>query len=121
MANILIVDDDPLFRGVIERLIRRNHGCSITAAGTEAEAWDHLSRHPCDLVLLDLHIEGRKSWETLKRIGELPAGPAVIMVTCDDTRENAQYSRSLGAADFLGKPVDFGRLKASIDAVLGAR
>lgn len=120
MANVLIVDDDPHFRDIIERVILRSHACSVTAAATEAEAWDHLSKERCDLVLLDLHIEGKKSWDTLKKIGKMPAGPAVIMVTCDDTRENAEYSRFLGAADFLSKPIDFGRLKASIDAALGA-
>ncbi|MBI5576014.1 MAG: response regulator [Deltaproteobacteria bacterium] len=120
MANVLIVDDDPHFRAIIERVILRNHACSVTAAATEEEAWDHLSKQTCDLVLLDLHIEGKKSWDTLKKIGEMPAGPAVIVVTCDDTRENAEYSRSLGAADFLSKPIDFGRLKESIEAALGA-
>jgi DNA-binding response OmpR family regulator len=45
----------------------------------------------------------------------------VILVTCDDTKENEEFAKSLGAVDFLPKPIDFGRLKASIDSVLRSK
>jgi diguanylate cyclase (GGDEF)-like protein len=119
MANILVVDDDSHFRDIITRVILRSYTYSVATAATEAEAWERLSRDPYDLVLLDLYIDGRKSWETLKRIGRLSVRPPVIMVSCEDTEENAAFAKSLGAADFLPKPIHFGRMKVSIDGILG--
>jgi two-component system, cell cycle response regulator len=119
MANILVVDDDSHFRDIITRVILRSYTYSVATAASEAEAWNHLSRDAYDLVLLDLFIDGRKSWETLKRIGKLSARPSVIMVSCEDTEENAVFAMSLGAVDFLPKPIHFGRLKTSIDGALG--
>ena len=121
MANILVVDDDSNFRGIMKRVIHRLCSCSVKCAMSESEAWDRLSEELYDLVLLDLHIEGKKSWETLKKIGRLPSAPPVILVTCDDTKENAEFAKSLGAKDFLSKPIDFGRLKTSIDSVLRSK
>jgi DNA-binding NtrC family response regulator len=121
MANVLVVDDDSHFRGIMERIILRTFHHSVKATATEAEAWVCLSKESYDLVLLDLHVEGKKSWETLKKIGNLSAGPPVILITCDDTKENEEFAKSLGAADFLPKPIDFGRLRTSIDSALRSK
>lgn len=118
MENVLVVDDDSHFREIMERVLRRGHACSVNTAATEAEAWAKASQGICDLVLLDLLIDGKKSWDTLKRIRSLPDAPPVIMVSCEDTNENLVYAKSLGAADFLPKPIDFARLKSSVDAAL---
>lgn len=118
MRNVLVVDDDSHFREIMERVIRRSHSCSVKTAATEAEAWEQVSQGRCDLVLLDLHIDGKKSWDTLTRIGRLPDPPPVILVSCDDTKDNLEYAKSLGAVDFLPKPIDFARLKSTVDATL---
>jgi len=118
VENILVVDDDSHFREIIERVIRRSHACSVNTAATEAEAWEQVTQGPCDLVLLDLYIDGKKSWDTLKRIGSLPDAPPVILVSCEDTKENLEYAKSLGVVDFLPKPIDFARLKSTVDAAL---
>jgi two-component system, cell cycle response regulator len=118
MAKVLVVDDDSHFRDIITRVILRSYTYSVATAATEEEAWDRLSRDAYDLVLLDLYVDGRKSWATLERIGRLSARPSVIMVSCEDTEENAAFAKSLGAVEFLPKPIHFGRLKMSIDGAL---
>ena len=115
MAKVLVVDDDSHFRGILERIILRSYTYSVKTAATEEEAWEELSRDPHDLVLLDLYIDGKKSWETLRRIRDLQSVPDVIVVSCEDTNENAEYARSLGALDFIPKPIDFARFKATVD------
>lgn len=121
MANVLVVDDDSHYRGIIERIILRSDTYSVKSVASEVEAWDELSRNPYDLVLLDLYIDGKKSWETLKRINMLPSAPVVIMISCEELAENAEYAKALGAADFIPKPIDFARLKSSVDAALKRR
>ncbi len=119
MAKVLVVDDDSHFRGILERIILSSYTYSVKTVAGEEEAWEELSRNPYDLMLLDLYLDGKKSWDTLKKIRTLPSVPAVIVVSCEDTKENAEYARNLGAFDFVPKPIDFARFKATVDAALG--
>jgi len=118
MAKVLVVDDDSHFRGILERIILRSYTYSVKTASTEEEAWEELSKTPYDLVLLDLYIDGKKSWNTLKRFRALSSPPAVIVISCEATTENAEYATALGAADFVPKPIDFAQMKVSVDAAL---
>lgn len=121
MAKVLVIDDDSHFRGIIERIILRSYTYSVKSVAGEKEAWEDLSKDTYDLVMLDLYIDGKKSWDTLKRIKALPSAPVVIMISCEDLAENAEYSKALGAVDFVPKPIDFARLKSSVDAALQLR
>jgi len=119
MAKVLVVDDDSHYQEILERIILRSYTYSVKAVSTEAEAWEEMADSGFDLVVLDLYIDGRKSWDTLKRIRELFPPPAVILISCEFTKENADYARALGAFDFVPKPIDFARFKAAVDAALG--
>ena len=121
MVNVLLLEDDPNYREIIERVIRRNYSYAITPVATEMQAWKELSKEDFDLVLLDLNIDGRRCWETLKRAVSLPGKPVAIVFSCEDTRGNADHAASLGAYTFLSKPFNFVRLKMTIDSALGAK
>lgn len=118
MATVLVVDDDPHFRGIIERVLLRGDLHAVRSVATEAEAWDALGKASYDLVLLDLYVDGRKCWDTLKRIRKGSSGPPVLLVTCEDTPENAARAKALGAADLIPKPIDFGRLTTAVDRLV---
>jgi DNA-binding NtrC family response regulator len=47
-----------------------------------------------------------------------PAKPVAIVLSCEDTRRNADHAVSLGAYAFLSKPIDFLRLKMTIDTIV---
>lgn len=119
MAKVLVVDDDSHFREILERIILRSYTYSVKAVSTEEEAWKETADGACDLVVLDLYIDGKKSWDTLKRIRGFSSPPAVIVISCESTKENADYARALGAFDFVPKPIDFARFKAIVDEALG--
>jgi diguanylate cyclase (GGDEF)-like protein len=121
MVKVLVVDDDSHYRGIIERIILRSYTYSVTSVASEEEAWEDLAKDAYDLVILDLYIDGRKSWDTLKRIRAMPSAPVVIMISCEDLAVNAEHAKALGAADFIAKPIDFGALKSSVDAALEGR
>src|SRR3972149_1568278 len=118
MGQVLIVDDDSHFCGIITRIIFRSYTYQVKTAASEQEAWEELSKDPYELVLLDLYLQGKKSWDTLRKIQTLPSKPAVILVSCEDTRENSEYAKALGALDFIPKLIDFARFKTAVDAAL---
>ncbi len=120
MGKILLLEDDSHYRGIIERVLSGFYHAPITSVATEAQAWEELSKEDFDLVLLDLYIDGRKCWETLKRVLNHPARPIAIVLSCEDTPRNADYAVSLGAHAFLPKPINFVRLKMTIDSALQA-
>ena len=111
MGKILLLEDDSHYRGIIERVLSRNFPCTVTSVATEMQAWEELSKEDFDLVLLDLYIDGRRCWETLKRVVSHPAKPVAIILSCEDTQANSDRAVSLGAYAFLSKPINFLRLK----------
>jgi DNA-binding NtrC family response regulator len=119
MGKILLLEDDPHYREIIERVLLRWYPSTITSTATEMQAWEELSKEDFALVLLDLYIDGRSCWETLKRVVSHPAKPIAIVLSCEDTQGNADHAVSLGAYSFLSKPIDFVRLKTTIDLALG--
>jgi len=118
MGKILLLEDDSHYRGIIERVLSRNFPCTVTSVATEMQAREELSKEDFDLVLLDLYIDGRRCWETLKRVVSHPAKPVAIILSCEDTQANSDRAVSLGAYAFLSKPINFLRLKMTIDSVL---
>ena len=118
MGKILLLEDDPEYREIIERVLSRNCPFSIKSVATEMRAWEELSKDDFDLVLLDLNIDGRRCWETLKRVVSHPGKPFAIVLSCEDTQENADYAVSLGAYAFLSKPINFIRLEMTIESAL---
>ena len=118
MGKILLLEDDPEYREIIERVLSRNYPCTIRSVATEKQAWEELSKEDFDLVLLDLNIDGRRCWETLKRVVSHPGKPIAIVLSCEDTQENADYAVSLGAYAFLSKPINFIRLEMTIESAL---
>ncbi len=118
MGGILLLEDDSHYREIIERVLLRNFSLSVTPVATEMQAEEELSKGNFDLVLLDLNIDGRRCWETLKRVLRHPAKPVAIVLSCEDTQRNVDYAISLGAYAFLSKPIDFLQLKMTVDSAL---
>jgi len=121
MGKILLLEDDSHYRGIIERVLSGCYPGPVTSVATETEACEELSKEDFDLVLLDLNIDGRRCWETLKRVLGHPARPVAIVLSCEDTPRNADYAVSLGAYAFLSKPINFVRLKMTIDSAFRAK
>lgn len=114
-GHILAVDDEPLNRGVIERIVnRKGHDVTLVASGQEA--LDKLQDTEFDLVLLDIMMPEIDGIEVLKRIrqkysmSQLP----VIMVSALDDSEKVVELLDLGANDYVTKPIDAKVLQARV-------
>ncbi len=114
-AKVLVVDDEPLIREIILRLLaqRGHRGTAVESAAAAAAA---LSAAAYDLVLLDNVLQGTTGMQALGGLAKLTRAPIYIMsgYTGDDTRVDVVL---LGAAGFLPKPLDFNSIFAVIDSL----
>jgi CheY-like chemotaxis protein len=118
-STILVVDDLPANRDLLARRLERA-GFKVVCAGGGEEALETLRRSSVDLVLLDIMMPGMTGLDVLRtvRIGRSEAALPIIMVTAKTETEDVVEALSLGANDYVTKPVDFPVALARIRAHL---
>ncbi len=107
IATILIVDDEPKNRSLLEVLLKPEGYLTVTANSGE-EALAMVAEKPPDLILLDVMMPGMDGYEVA---GKLKANPAtrnlpIIMLSALDDRSSKLAGLNAGAEDFLTKPID---------------
>jgi DNA-binding NtrC family response regulator len=114
-AVILIVDDDPVQRRLLEAQVRR-FGFDARTAEDGAAALDALTAPGAayDLVFLDLAMPEIDGLGVLMRMRELAIATPVIVQTANGSIEAVVSAMRAGAADFVVKPVGPERLQVSI-------
>ena len=111
---LLVIDEDPAVRQIMERLATRE-GYQLFAAGTGEEGLDLAREKKPDLITLEVVMPGIDSWTVLKNLKADPqlSGIPVVMVSISDDRDRGL---AMGAADYLVKPVDRDRLAGILAA-----
>jgi two-component system chemotaxis response regulator CheB len=103
--RLLIVDDSPIARSVLARMVAPHEAFEVTASvGSAAEALEALERAPADIVLLDLDMPGTGGLQALPPILASGARVLVVSSSCEDGTEASVAALALGAADTLAKP-----------------
>jgi CheY-like chemotaxis protein len=116
--TVLIVDDEPVNRLVLARMVEHFGSHSVEAANG-AEALELLRSHSFDLVLMDIHMPQMSGIQALQRLrnGDGPnAETPVVAVTGDTTRERPEYI-ALGFDDYATKPISL----AAVQSMLNVR
>ena len=105
---VLVVDDNADSRDVLRRTLEDDGHAVATAPGGE-EGLALARKLSPSLILLDVMMPGMDGWAVLRRLKADPAlqGIPVAMVTVVD---DERMAFSLGASEYLTKPVDRGRL-----------
>jgi len=119
MADILIVEDDPTLREVLEMQVEDMQHRPI-AVGTIGEAREKLESACPDLMLLDQQLPDGTGLELLREIHDRPCMPPVIMITGVRDTDLAIVAMKEGAYDFIRKPMDVDELTTSIGNVLNS-
>ncbi len=104
MQRILIVDDDPGFRKLLETILR-GEGYAIVTAGTVKDALREGAGSGFDLVLSDLRLPDGDGLSVLRWFREHAPETPVLMITAFSTVSSAVEAMKLGAVDYLGKPL----------------
>ena len=117
--RVLVVDDDPAQRRILEEVIKR-FGYETRSATTGDQAIEILERpdHAINLVLLDLVMPGTDGMAVLKRLAGKAGTPPVIVQTAHGSIDHAIGAMRAGAADFVVKPASPERLEVSIKSAL---
>jgi len=105
---LLVVDDDESNRDLLSRRLERK-GYRVQTAAGGAEALALIYRGSFDLILLDVEMPEMSGLEVLSQIRKIYSSLRlpVIMVTGRSDSEDVVKSLSLGANDYITKPVDF--------------
>ncbi len=119
--KILIVDDEEGIRNQLKWAFFKDY--EVFLAADVSSAMNTLTQEKPDLVMLDISLTpnmgaGTEGIEVLQDILSTDSTIKVIMITGNDTRENARRCVGLGAYDFYSKPVDIEDVKLSVKRAL---
>lgn len=103
-TKILIVDDEEIVRLCLHRTLSSDH-CDVEVVRNGNDALTAMAQHPYDVVLLDLRMPGMDGMTVLKTIKEKWPESEVIIITGFPAVESAKQAVTLGAYDYLAKPV----------------
>jgi len=118
--RVLIVDDDPAQRRILEETIKRL-GFETKTCGSGEQAIQILEgeeRATISLVLLDIVMPGVDGLAVLDRVGNNAETPPIIVQTAHGSIETAISAMRSGAVDFVVKPASPERLDISIKSAL---
>ena len=122
--KILVVDDEQDIKTLFLQSFRHEIRAgllefSFSYSGEEALTFLKDHDHEAILILSDINMPGMSGLELLRRIRvQTPTPPPIIMmITAYGDKENHEQAMSLGANDFLNKPLDFKSLKEKLIAL----
>lgn len=103
-VRVILVDDDPLVITGLRTLLAGDHRIAVIAELNDGEPVPAAVRdHRPDVVLMDIRMPGVDGIEAVRRIGELPDPPPVIMLTTFDADQTVLAAIRAGAAGYLVK------------------
>lgn len=118
-SNILIVEDSPDGREILELLLG-GQGYQLAFAENGARALAMAEHLQPELVLLDVMIPDIDGFEVCRRLRASPtlAEVPIVLVTALDDRESRLQGIAAGADDFITKPFDLAELRARVWSIL---
>ena len=116
--RILIVDDDPGQRSLLNSFLRSQHFETETADSGE-RALELLRAGKFDMMISDVRMPGLSGLETLRRARKEHATLPVLLVTAFTDVRDAVAAMRDGAVNYLAKPIDLDELLASVRAAVG--
>ena len=120
MLRVLVIDDDDAMRTMIRQRLQGGYEILDTSDATEALGLA-LEQKP-DCILLDLSMprfSGLELCQTFCSLSHTRMIP-IFVITGQSAVEHRESCLNLGASEFFQKPLDFARLRSSLDALSGA-
>ncbi len=122
--RLLVVDDNAANVALIEQMLARGGYMDVISTRDSTRVSELCAAVAPDLLLLDLHMPGLSGYEVLAEISPLLSEPEslpVLVLTADATREARHRALSMGARDFVNKPIDHTELLLRVGNLLRNR
>lgn len=116
MTRILVVEDEPTYRDMLEFNLSRD-GFKVATAADGHAALEEFARFSPDLIILDLMLPGISGTEVCRQI-RTESNVPIIMLTAKDSEIDKVVGLEIGADDYMTKPYSYRELVARIRAIL---
>lgn len=115
---ILLVDDEQEFRVTIRDFIMGRYECVIEESADGAQALVMAGRLHPDIIFLDIKMPGVSGIEVISEMAQVSPGSKVIVISAWKSAEVVSRAVSLGAADYISKPVSLAAFGEKLKALL---
>ena len=116
-SKILLVEDDPTLGYLLREYLTMN-GFEISLAKTASEAMQLLDSHIFELAILDVMLPDKDGFELAKNIKTIHPTIPFLFLTARSLKVDVLKGFSIGAVDYLKKPIDEEELVVRIKALL---
>jgi len=116
-VQVLVVEDEPRMRELLERAMR-GWGFEVTTARSGEEAMRQTTEAVPDVVVLDLNLPGVDGLEFFSRFRERYPTVQGIVLTGFASLESAKRAVHLDVVEFLTKPCHLGELEQALDRAI---
>ncbi len=119
-AHVLIADDEDSIRFVLREILEEE-GCSVVEADNGDAALELLTSGKFHIAFLDIRMPGPSGLELLDQVRASGASTAIVIMTAQNTFENAVDAMKRGALDYLTKPFGMAEVKALTQKAIRTR
>jgi putative two-component system response regulator len=122
-ARILVVDDQEQTVLLLRRILEQAGYTNVVTTTASADVVGLCAGTPPDLILLDLHMPTPDGFEVMEMLRPWTEGRwfPILVLTADMTSEARRHALSVGARDFVTKPIDATEVLLRIGNLLEAR
>jgi len=122
MAKILLVEDNEMNRDMLSRRLQRK-GFSVVMAEDGRQGVAMAASEAPDLILLDMSLPLVDGWEAARQIkaGAATRHIPIVALTAHAMSGDREKALQAGCDEYDTKPVEFARLLAKIEAILGSK
>jgi DNA-binding NtrC family response regulator len=117
-ARVLIVDDDPAQRSLLDSFLS-SQGFQTVVVPSGERALEVLNSQTVDMMISDVRMPGLTGLETLRRARQIRGGLPILLVTAYADVRDAVGAMRDGAVNYLSKPIDLDELLASVRQATG--
>lgn len=112
MNQILVVEDEPIIRTALKRLLER-HDYEVSEAETVKESLERFDMNDFDVIISDLRLPGAPGTDLIKATKT----PVLIMTSYSSLR-SAVDSMKMGAVDYIAKPFEHSEIIESVARII---